>query len=94
MHLNTATNMGIRGRSAGLRPGYSGAGLGNAAGPQAGAPVTAVSGCAPRAMDGGAEEDQSQGSEAVLLCAGWRPKRVSFSRMVRREMPSQRAALA
>ena len=74
--------------------GRNGAGLGNAAGPEAGAPVTAVSGCAPRAMDGGAEEDQSQGSEAVLLCAGWRPKRVSFSRMVRREMPSQRAALA
>src|SRR5436190_9818078 len=34
-----ATNVGIRGRSAGLRPGGSGAGPGNAAGPEAGAPV-------------------------------------------------------
>src|SRR2546421_6400636 len=38
-HLDNATNVGIRGRSAGLRPGCSGAGAGNAAGPEAGAPV-------------------------------------------------------
>jgi len=37
--LDTATNLGIRGWNAGLRPDGSGAGPGNAAGPKAGAPV-------------------------------------------------------
>src|SRR2546430_3544042 len=46
-HLDTATNVGVRGRSAGLRPGHSsGAGPGNVAEPEAGAPVVVVSGCA------------------------------------------------
>src|SRR5204863_986068 len=46
-YLDTATNAGTRGSSAGLRPGGSGAGPGDAAGPEAGAPV-AVSRCAGR----------------------------------------------
>jgi len=45
-HLDTATNVGIRGRSAGLRPGVSSARLRRAAGPEVGAPV-AGSSCAP-----------------------------------------------
>src|SRR5881409_3121672 len=43
--LDTATNEGPRGRSAGLRPGVSGARLGRGAGPEVGAPL-AVSRCA------------------------------------------------
>src|SRR5438876_12183765 len=42
-YLDTATNVDTRGRSADLRPGGSGAGPGNAAGPEAGAPVVVVS---------------------------------------------------
>src|SRR5436190_6840481 len=44
--ISRATNVGIRGRSAGLRPGGSGAVPGNAAGPEAGAPM-AMSRCSP-----------------------------------------------
>ena len=43
VHLDTAINVGIRGRNAGLRPGASGAGPGNTAGTEAGAPVVVVS---------------------------------------------------
>src|SRR5438105_1231491 len=67
-HPDIATNVGIGGRTAGLRPGGSSAGPGNAAGPEAGAPVVVVS-RSPRAPDRRSTRRQAGARQKKLASA-------------------------